>query len=186
MATINKNKKCKICQKEYSRPKGYSNLQWDNKKFCSSSCSIKDLHNKQIGSKHSKEHKEKISIGNIGKKRPKSMEHRKKLSDGFSIEMRRKISESKKGENNPNWKGGITPINKAVRMSMEYKLWRKAVFERDNYTCIWCGFKGTVHADHIKPFALYPELRFAIDNGRTLCVTCHKTTDTWGFNSKQK
>jgi len=92
----------------------------------------------------------------------------------------------KAGKEHYNWKGGITPINHKIRTSVEYKLWRKSVFERDHYTCIWCGAKNgngkriIFHADHIKPFAKYPELRFAIDNGRTLCIDCHKTTDTWG------
>jgi 5-methylcytosine-specific restriction endonuclease McrA len=89
-----------------------------------------------------------------------------------------------------NWRGGVTPVNKLIRRSEEYKLWRKAVFERDNYQCIWGGKEhgNKLHADHIKPFALYPELRFAIDNGRTLCWECHKTTDTYGgkkyYNNK--
>jgi hypothetical protein len=90
------------------------------------------------------------------------------------------------GQNNPNWKGGITPINLFIRHTLEYKLWRKSVFERDNYTCIWCKQKGGVlNADHIKPFSQYPELRFAIDNGRTLCVDCHRTTDTYGNKTRK-
>ena len=80
-----------------------------------------------------------------------------------------------------SWKGGITTINQKIRRSREYRLWRIAVFERDNYTCIFCGcVGGRLNADHIKPFALFPELRFAIDNGRTLCDDCHRKTETFG------
>ena len=121
----------------------------------------------------------------------------KKYGLGYqcSEETKRKISIAHKGkpklfnrgENSNFWKGGITPINAKIRTSLEYKIWRRAVFERDNYTCVWCGKKGVyIEADHIKPFAHYPELRFAIDNGRTLCKSCHKTTDTYKGNSKIK
>ncbi len=109
-----------------------------------------------------------------------------KVGKRLSEETRRKISESCRGDKHPNWKGGITSINQKIRHSLEFKLWRTAVFERDNYTCIWCGDKNgngkavILNADHIKPFYAYPELRFAIDNGRTLCISCHKTTDTYG------
>lgn len=90
------------------------------------------------------------------------------------------------GEKCHLWRGGITPINKAIRNSSGYKWWRLAVFARDNYICIWCGARSEkgktvyLNADHIKPFSLFPELRFAIDNGRTLCRDCHKKTSTYG------
>lgn len=58
-----------------------------------------------------------------------------------------------------------------------YKEWRKAVFTRDDFTCINCGKRGGwLEADHIKPWAWYIDLRYVVDNGRTLCKNCHKQT----------
>lgn len=102
-----------------------------------------------------------------------------------SIEQRKKTSERQKGDKSHFWVDGRTKVNKIIRNSIEYRLWREAVFKRDDWTCVWCSVKGgKLHADHIKPFALFPELRFAIDNGRTLCVPCHRTTDTFGKRTK--
>jgi 5-methylcytosine-specific restriction endonuclease McrA len=80
------------------------------------------------------------------------------------------------GERNVNWRGGVTSENEKIRKSIEYKEWRREVMKRDNYTCICCGTKQTrknpMVVDHIKPFSLYPELRFEISNGRTFCKEC--------------
>ena len=85
-------------------------------------------------------------------------------------------------ENHPNWRGGKGTERHRLMGKEEYVLWRTAVFIRDNYTCQECNMRGgELNADHIKPWSLYPELRYAIDNGRTLCVSCHRQTDTWGF-----
>jgi 5-methylcytosine-specific restriction endonuclease McrA len=91
-------------------------------------------------------------------------------------------AERVRGDKNVNWRGGVSPLNVKIRGSKEYRIWRSAVLERDGYRCVWCGSNGSLHADHIKPFALFPELRFAIDNGRTLCIPCHKSTDTYGVS----
>jgi len=95
------------------------------------------------------------------------------------------------GANNPKWKGGISKLNKTERQlamqTIEYKLWRLSVFERDNFTCQSCGEKGgKLNADHIKPWVFFPELRYKIDNGRTLCVDCHRKTDTYSLNQHSK
>lgn len=91
-----------------------------------------------------------------------------------------------RGEKNPSWKGGIVPLYTKIRNSKEYSDWRNDVFKRDNYTCRECGAtKVVLNADHIKPFAYYPELRFVLDNGRTLCVPCHKETDTFAGRAKK-
>jgi 5-methylcytosine-specific restriction endonuclease McrA len=124
--------------------------------------------------KMQKKHKSMSDIGriNIGKS---------KIGKSPTLETRLKMSNARRGEKNNMWKGGITPINAKIRNSLEYKLWRESVFERDNWTCVWCLVRGgELHADHIKPFALFPEIRFAIDNGRTLCKPCHKLTESYG------
>lgn len=116
-----------------------------------------------FGRSHSEETKRKISIAKTGWKMPE--------------EQRLRLSESKKGDKSQFWKGGITSINKILRDSVEYKIWREKVFIRDKYTCVFCGKKGGgLNADHIKPFAYFPESRLELSNGRTLCVPCHRTT----------
>lgn len=85
-------------------------------------------------------------------------------------------------QNNHFWDGGKTKKSEFVRFTKEYKEWRKNIFERDDYTCKMCGKRGyRLNADHIKPQSKFPELRFNLNNGRTLCVDCHRQTNTWGF-----
>lgn len=104
----------------------------------------------------------------------------KKLSKSH-VENLKKSHIGKVGSLSSNWKGGITKESFKIRNSKEYKCWRLKVFERDNYKCVLCGYdKGNIlQADHIKPFAYYPELRLDISNGRTLCKPCHEKTDTY-------
>lgn len=100
-----------------------------------------------------------------------------------SVKTKRKMSETHKrigskpplGEKHWNWKGGISSATELIRVSAEYRQWRKTVFERDNYTCLICGeVGGELNAHHIKPFNKFPELRFVISNGVTMCIKCHK------------
>lgn len=73
-----------------------------------------------------------------------------------------------------NYKGGISSENHIIRNSTEIKIWRSKVFKRDNYTCQHCNKKGgELNAHHIKTFAKFPELRFDVNNGLTLCKNCH-------------
>lgn len=173
------------------RPKG-SKLSSEHRKKISEA--IRGEKHPLFGKHHSEEAKRKNSESHKGVKhnfwgKKFSLETRKKMSlkakgRKFSKEHRIKLSLSHKGllsgNNHPNWKGGITPINQKIKNSNKYKFWREAVFKRDNWTCVWCGAKQIyLNADHIKPFSLFPKLRFDINNGRTLCVPCHKKTDTY-------
>jgi len=145
----------------------------------------------------SEEHRKKLGDSQRG--RSKNFKHTEEWKKNLSERMKgnkfasgrvmpeaERLARSKKnrGPDCRLWKGGVTPINESIRKSAEYKIWRDAVYKRDNWTCQSCGVYGVdVHADHIKPFAFFPELRFDVDNGRVLCVPCHRSTDTWGYGS---
>lgn len=100
-----------------------------------------------------------------------------------SLETKLKISETKKvspetvrGEDHHNWKGGVEPESSRYRGKLLYRIWQDAVFQRDGNICRDCGKDTTGlhrHAHHIKDFMDHPELRYAIDNGMTLCSSCH-------------
>jgi hypothetical protein len=124
--------------------------------------------------------KQRKRLSEIAKRRTgkKSPRYGAKLSKAT----RRKISDSLKGRfrgpDNPQWQGGHRYIRQNWMSRYEYKDWRAAVFERDDYTCQMCGkpSNGDIEAHHIRPWAEFPELRFDVSNGITLCQPCHHST----------
>ncbi len=58
-----------------------------------------------------------------------------------------------------------------------FKTWRRLVFERDNYTCLFCGKRGgPLEPHHIIPRREDISKIYQISNGATLCKPCHKKT----------
>jgi hypothetical protein len=159
---------CQICQKLHH-----------NRVVCSAKCLGAYYRLKGIrppsrkGTHHTPEHARKIREAMEG--RPSSM---------LRPEVVAKVQATKRRTFDLRGRRG-TQLQ-LIRDSPAYKLWRKSVFERDNYTCVFCGQRGgQLQADHIKSFARFPELRFDLSNGRTLCKPCHKLTPTYGGRSRQ-
>lgn len=157
----NHNLTCIVCKKIfYAR-----NLKV---KFCSHRCYAQTL------------------LGKQRKGNPEKWKH--------TIESNIKNSLAHRGEKSNFWKGGKSKLDDLIRRCLKYRNWRTSVFVRDNYTCVWCGAnKKYLNADHIKQFALLLhenniktveeaencEELWQINNGRTLCIDCHKETDTY-------
>lgn len=136
------------------------------------------------GKKHTPEALAKISKTHKGKTFSHTKQHKAWLRKRFA------------GPKNPNWKGGTTNLISTIRGCEEYSRWRQTCFERDLFACVLCQDKkgGNLHADHVIPISYIvstnkisslEEARrckqlWDPDNGRTLCETCHKQTDTWG------
>lgn len=81
-----------------------------------------------------------------------------------------------KGENSPNYNRDMTPEQRErQRRTKIDDDWRNAVYARDNYTCVCCGWdKGnSLNAHHLWNYSQYPDLRRELSNGVTLCKKCH-------------
>jgi hypothetical protein len=83
-----------------------------------------------------------------------------------------------------NWKGGLTEERRLARTSKAYIKWKLSVIERDGFKCVRCGVEQgyvceccggriLLHAHHLKSFSEFPELRYDVDNGISLCGICH-------------
>jgi hypothetical protein len=133
---------------------------------------------------HNKPHTEetKNKITEIFKKKWKDgcFDNRPKHSLGTKNKIANTLKELglNKGEKSQWWKGGRTKSNIDIRRSFDMRLWRRNVFHRDNFTCQKCGVRGVyIEAHHVKSFANFPELRFELSNGITVCLKCHKKID---------
>lgn len=176
---------CLVCDKsKYFRP---SQIKNGEGKYCSRSCYlskggfrkgvsswIKGRH--PLGRKWTKEQKTNQSVKMIGNRNGKGNKGRIISSD--IIAKRLKTMKGKYiGEKHWSWKGGITRKHYGTSYIERRRFQRemqKMVFERDNYTCQMCGQRGVdLQVDHIQSWAEYVELRFSMDNCRTLCAKCH-------------
>ena len=168
------------------------------------------------GEKMSEETKQKIRLSNLGKKHNVSEDGliviRRNLSKGhgwnkgkpntpewnekvrqanigkkYGLSTRLKHRERWLGSKNPNYIDGTSKESGIHYFDLQWKLWREAVYKRDNWTCQNC-LKHThdLEPHHIKGWAQYPELRYEISNGLTLCKECHKLTDNYMGKGKRK
>ena len=57
-----------------------------------------------------------------------------------------------------------------------YKDWRKKVYSRDKFRCKMpgCTSNYRLQAHHIKKWSSAAILRYDVDNGITLCRSCHE------------
>jgi 5-methylcytosine-specific restriction endonuclease McrA len=136
-----------------------------DKQYCSKKCSdISPVRKRKIGDRQ-------IELQGNPEFRKRFLEWVKQRT---ASDKWRSSAHFQKGANHPAYKGNASARESAMG-KYEYKQWRKYVFMRDCYTCQNCGAKGVyLHAHHIKHWAEYPELRFDVSNGITLCVPCHK------------
>ena len=122
------------------------------------------------------ETRRKMSLSQKGKPRQYLLGNKHRLGIPTSAKQKQIARKLWTGENNPNWKGGYTKYPHEHTKSAMYKSWRKLVFERDNYTCQLCSKKGVfLHPHHKVSYTHYPDVRYNVNNGITLCVFCHKS-----------
>ena len=160
-------KNCNFCGKEFKKNYKYSATQWREAKWCSKNCS--NLGKVKKVTKVCKQCSEKFVV----------KRYRIRTANYCSFVCRDK-----------GYDQGYTALDTKLRKNAKYKKWRTAVFERDNYRCVQCGINGVLNADHyplsFKQIVNSDSLSqlWDINNGRTLCVDCHKLTPTYGWKGR--
>lgn len=112
-----------------------------------------------------------------------SLEHRQKLSDTHKVARPWRVGVpliKNRGENHPRWVKDRTKLKRfnddiKDRRSSAYVTWRKEVWLRDSFKCKIANpdCKGRIEAHHILSWRDYPELRYELKNGITLCQFHH-------------
>lgn len=113
---------CKNCTRKYKVQPYRVNISL----YCSRTCygdSLKGKPSWNSGLKLTKEHKRKLSEAKL--------RNPVRYWKGKHTPLQ--------GDRHPNWRGGINPANDTFRKSLEYKIWRQAVFARDNWECVLGG-----------------------------------------------
>lgn len=178
-------KNCRECSNAFIKPVNRSTREWAKTQYCSKSCANR-------ANSRSNQRALSSTPWNKGLKMGESPFNSQRLKQclecGLDFKVKQYRFETAKFCSrickHKSQDTGKTQENYRIRRSVQYIQWRRQVFIRDNYTCQHCQQRGgALQADHIKQFAYYPELRFEVNNGRTLCVECHKKTPTWGNNS---
>lgn len=86
--------------------------------------------------------------------------------------------DSIKGTGHPLYNHSLTEKERTYkRYYVEYYEWRRQVFSRDEYTCVYCGdnMGGNLIAHHKDGYGWCKKRRTDVSNGVTLCEKCHKS-----------
>lgn len=189
-------KKCINCNEDFFT---FPNNHDRKIKFCSRKCYL-DVHSKgfpdYILKKMSKSAKKNLntdieylqkikqSLGKIANERKGKTYEEIYGEEQSAIEkIKRSNTHKKRWQGKPR-KYDLRPYQGGT---WEYIEWRKTVFERDNYTCQKCKVRGgQLEGHHILSWANYPSKRFIINNGITLCKSCHKELHLTIFKNKKE
>ena len=191
MALIHKIKNCNVCNVKFSPKKGVSYLQWSKSEWCSRAC----FNSTRLGIKHTEEHNKNISLGNIGK--ILSKETKNKISKANTGKVRTEEANKKNsiahigipskikglkilknsGANHWAWKKDRDSLikNEKKHLDGRYREWMKLVKDRDIWSCriTDTNCSGKLEAHHILRWSNFPELRYEVNNGISLCHFHH-------------
>jgi len=99
--------------------------------------------------------------------------------------------DKKRGENNCNWNLNKTDEEREKQRNlcdengMNQRLWSKEILKIHDYKCILCDNKlsSNLRAHHIKPYSIYKDERYLLENGVCMCEMCHDNKYQGSFHN---